>query len=143
LFIVVVVVVVVVVDDDDDDDVIPIVVVPIVFVPVVVIPIVVVPIVLILLLFLLLLSLLLLFLLLLLLLLFLLLLLEASVHAQDDSLDLSYPHWIGYDPTNTMLLCSDTVHNELCQIFLDEKREKQRCSFLPKKKGVIDWLEFF
>jgi sugar lactone lactonase YvrE len=40
-----------------------------------------------------------------------------------DDKDLSYPHWIGYD-RNQKLICTDTVHNDVCILDLDRRKRK-------------------
>jgi len=40
-----------------------------------------------------------------------------------DGYDLSYPHWIGYNP-EMQLLCSDTVHNDVCIINPENRKRK-------------------
>jgi len=62
-----------------------------------------------------------------------------TVFSKDgDLLDLSYPHWIGYDD-KLRLLCSDTVHNDLAEIDVKEKRKFQRKTILTPE--TMEWVD--
>jgi hypothetical protein len=51
--------------------------------------------------------------------------------ARDDR-DLSYPHWIGYNQ-DMKLVCTDTVHNDICQINMEKRKRK---SFIKNSESI-------